>query len=223
MRYDPVARTGFCIQQYGYGLGIDTNGYIWMSLWDGGIVKIAPDGAIVPGFPKPTNPSSMTTMVPVPANTIQVMAALPQTERVSPLTEIEPANEWVQPSLQNKAESTVAPLAEDPSVTFWVAPVDDWVQSSSPWTPGAMITLTVANGGSVVYTDSQVADTNGNFNFNLWNIFDLQRGQVVIVSDDTTTKTHTVMPLYVDGVDVTADTILGRADAGTTVDILGAW
>ncbi len=42
LRYDPASETGFCIPQYGYGLGVDTNGYIWMSLWDGGIVKIAP-------------------------------------------------------------------------------------------------------------------------------------------------------------------------------------
>ena len=70
-----------------------------------------------------------------------------------------------------------------------------------------------------MYTDSQTADTYGNFNFNLRDRFDLQRGQLVTVSDGTTTKTHTVMPLYVDSVDVTADTILGRADASTTVDM----
>ena len=222
LRYDPVARTGFCIQQYGYGLGIDTNGYIWMSLWDGGIVKIAPDGTVVPGFPKPTNPSSMTTMALVPADTIQMMAVLPQNEvvtQVTPLTEIEPANEWIQPPLQNKAKSAVTPLAADPSVTFWVAPVDDWVQSTSPWTPGATISLTIEDGGSVVHSDSQIADANGNFNFNLRDRFDLQRGQVVTVSDGTTTKTHTVANLFVNNVNVTADTVSGGADAGTTVDV----
>ena len=99
------------------------------------------------------------------------------------------------------------------------SPVDNWVQSSRPWTPGATITLTIADGGAVVYSNSQVADADGNFNFNLWNVFDLQRGQVVTISDGTITKTHTVMPLYVDGVDVTADTIFGRADASTTVDV----
>jgi len=222
LRYDPVARTGFCIQQYGYGLGIDTNGYIWMSLWDGGIVKVAPNGTVVPGFPKLINASSMTTIAPVSADTIQMMAALPQNEvvtQVTPLTEIKPANEWVQPSLQNKAESAVAPLAADPSVTFWVTPVDDWVQSSSPWTPGANITLTIEDSGAVVYSDSQTADTNGNFNFNLWDVFDLQRGQVVTVSDGTNTKAHTVANLFVDGVNVTDDDVFGRADAGTTVDV----
>jgi hypothetical protein len=54
LRYDPVTRAGTCIEENGYGLGIDTNGNIWMSIWDGGIVKIAPDGTVVPGFPKPT-------------------------------------------------------------------------------------------------------------------------------------------------------------------------
>jgi hypothetical protein len=88
-----------------------------------------------------------------------------------------------------------------------------------PWTAGATITLTIADSGVVVYTDSQVTDANGNFNFNLWNVFDLQRGQMVTVSDGTTTKTHTVMPLYLDGVNITDDTIYGRADAGTTVDV----
>ncbi len=70
-----------------------------------------------------------------------------------------------------------------------------------------------------MYSDSQDTDANGNFNFELWDVFDLQRGQVVTVSDGTTTKTHTVTPLYVDGVDITDITISGRADAGTTVDV----
>jgi len=48
--------------------------------------------------------------------------------------------------------------------------------------PGATITLTIEDGGGVVYSDSQIADTDGNFNFNLWDVFDLQRGQVVTVS-----------------------------------------
>lgn len=95
------------------------------------------------------------------------------------------------------------------SPRFQVAPDDDWVQSWKSWTPGATITLTIEDGGVVAYSDSQIADTDGYFNFNLWDVFDLQRGQVVTVSDGTTTKTHTVMPLYVDGVNITADTIFG--------------
>jgi hypothetical protein len=102
---------------------------------------------------------------------------------------------------------------------FKVAPDDDWVQSSSKWTPGATISLTIEDDSGVVYADSQTTDTNGNFDFDLWDVFDLERGQVVTVSDGTNTKTHTVTNLFVDGVDVTGDDVFGRADVGTTVDV----
>jgi hypothetical protein len=105
------------------------------------------------------------------------------------------------------------------SPRFQVAPDDEWVQSSSPWTPGATISLTIEDGSGVVYADSQTADVHGNFHFGLWDVFDLQRGHVVTVSDGTTTKTHTVTNLFVDSVDVTADTVSGRADAGTDVAV----
>jgi hypothetical protein len=105
------------------------------------------------------------------------------------------------------------------SPSFQVAPDDDWVQSQSPWTPGATLSLTIEDGSGVVYTDSQVADGSGYFNFNLGGVFDLLRGHVVTVSDGTTTKTHTVMNLFVDGVDVAADTVFGRADAGAEVHV----
>jgi len=61
----------------------------------------------------------------------------------------------------------------------------------------------------VAYSDTQTADIDGNFNFNLWDVFDLQRGHVVTVSDGTNSKTHTVMSLFVDGVSVTADAVFG--------------
>jgi len=197
LRYDPATHSGFCIQEYGYGLGVDTNGYIWMSIWDGGIVKIAPDGTVMPGYPKPIYPPSMTTTSSTTSGTKGMMSE----------------------SLQREVESNITTLAADPSVTFQVAPVDEWVGSSSSWTPGATISLTIEDGSGVVYSDSQIADSDGQFFFNLWNVFDLQRGHVVTVSDGTTTKTHTVMDLYVEGVDVTADTVFGRAAAGTSVDV----
>jgi hypothetical protein len=100
-----------------------------------------------------------------------------------------------------------------------VAPDDDWVQSWNPWTPGATISLTIEDGSGVIYSDSQTADSNGNFHFALGGIFDLQRGHLVTVSDGTTTKTHTVMDLFVDGVDVTGDSVFGRAAAGTDVNV----
>ncbi len=104
--------------------------------------------------------------------------------------------------------------------SFWVAPDDNWVQSMNPWTPGATISLTIADSGGVVHADSQAADPAGNFNFNLWEAsFQLERGHMVTVSDGTTTKTHTVLDLYVDGVNVAADTVFGRAAASTDVEV----
>ena len=141
LRYDPVARTGFCIQQYGYGLGIDTNGYVWMSIWDGGIVKIAPDGTVVPGFPKVTFPSSLTT-TSMPTGEMSGLTAALQNEVATPITpliEREPVDKGVQSPVKNKMEGTTASLVEDSSVTFQVAPVDDWIGSTSSWTPGATI------------------------------------------------------------------------------------
>jgi hypothetical protein len=100
-----------------------------------------------------------------------------------------------------------------------VAPDDDWVQSWNQWTPGATISLVIQDGSDVVYSDSQTADGDGNFHFSLWDVFDLQRGHGVTVSDGTATKTHTVTNLFVDGVDVTADTVFGRANAGSSVEV----
>jgi len=197
LRYDPVTRSGFCITEYGYGLGVDTNGYIWMSLWEGGIVKITPDGTVVPGFPKHTYPPSTTSTSLTAPNTQLAMAALPRKE----------------------VAASISSFAASSSFTFQVAPDSEWVQSSSPWTAGATISLTIEDDSGVIYSDSQTADTDGNFHFHLWDVFDLQRGHAVTVSDGTTTKTHTVTNLFVDTVDVAADTVFGRADAGTSVDV----
>ena len=197
LRYDPATNTGFCVEAYGYGLGVDTNGYIWMSIWDGGIVKIAPDGTIVPGFPKPTYPSSMTTTSAVFSHVGHNVAAVPRA---------------------GLDASPAAATVDDP-VTFQVSPVDDWVESSSPWTPDAAISLTIAGGSGVLFSDSQTADASGAFHFELRDLFDLQRGHLVTVSDGLNTKTHEVANLFVDGVDVTTDTVFGRADAGASVDV----
>jgi hypothetical protein len=195
LRYDPVAGTGFCIEEYGYGLGVDTNGYIWMSIWDGGIVKIAPDGTVVPGYPKPTY---------LPSTTLTTSSPKPQMAGLEPI----------------RVKAPRAALAVSGSFTFEVSINEDFVGALSPWMPEATISLTIEDGSGVLYSETQTTDTDGNFFFNLGGVFDLQRGQVVTVSDGTTTKTHTVINLFVDGIDVEADTVFGRADAGgATVDV----
>ncbi|MEA2000575.1 MAG: hypothetical protein U9N84_01610, partial [Actinomycetota bacterium] len=192
LRYDPATRTGMCVNTHGgYGLGIDTNGYLWASLWNNGIAKVSPDGVLQPGYPKSTWTAPSTTTAAVSLTAREPMQALPA--------------------------MAMALQAETP--TFWVAPQDDWVQSQNPWVPGSTISLTIEDGSGVVYAGSQTADGAGNFNFNLWDMFDIERGHVVTVSDGITTKVHTVTDLFVDGVDVTGDTVFGRAGAGTSVDV----
>lgn len=56
LRYDTVGKSGTCIPiNYSYGLGIDTNGYIWNSMYTfNTIAKLSPAGVVEPLFPKPT-------------------------------------------------------------------------------------------------------------------------------------------------------------------------
>jgi streptogramin lyase len=56
LRYDPATGIGTCVDvRDSYGLGIDTNGFIWISTWDpNSIIKLSPAGVVEPGFPKAT-------------------------------------------------------------------------------------------------------------------------------------------------------------------------
>jgi YVTN family beta-propeller protein len=70
LRYDPSTGSGAAISvPLSYGLGIDTNGFIWNATWeDNRIVKIAPDGTIQPGFPKPSGGSGARGVAVTPAD-----------------------------------------------------------------------------------------------------------------------------------------------------------
>jgi DNA-binding beta-propeller fold protein YncE len=103
LRYDPTTHSGNCIQRYGHGfpvgkqyvhgLGMDTNGYIWMSIIDGGIVKIALDGTVAPGFPKPTYPPSLMTSSPL--TPLSESGSQPYDSDSSPSIHAAPYHNWV--------------------------------------------------------------------------------------------------------------------------------
>ena len=207
LRYDPTSETGVCVPAYGYGLGIDTNGYLWLSMWDGGIVKIAPDGTIVPGFPKPTFPLAMTTRARTPATATAVA--------LEPVSDIAT---YLVAAPQRRATDLILLTNGEPA-SFQVALVDNFVESVNTWTPGAAITLTIEDGGGVVYSSAQTADASGYFYFSLEGAFDVQPGHVITVSDGTTTKSHSVANLHVNPIDVTADTVSGTADANALVQV----
>ena len=56
LRYDPATGKGTCLDvRDSYGVGIDTNGFIWISMWaPNSVVKLSPAGIVQPGFPTTT-------------------------------------------------------------------------------------------------------------------------------------------------------------------------
>jgi hypothetical protein len=213
LRYDPTSHTGSCVDTFGgYGLGVDTNGYLWTSLWDNGIVKVSPDGVVEPGFPKSTLPSTSAAAPAGLAGPAGLTSGTSTSEAVA-LADPGTMPQEAPPDSLSAALPVVA--AADGAPSFTAVPDSNWVGSTTPWTPGSTVTLTIEDGGGPAYSDSRTADPEGWFNFNLGGVFDLQRGQVVTVTDGTTTKSHEVLSLYADTVDVAADTVTGRADPGS--------
>jgi uncharacterized repeat protein (TIGR01451 family) len=70
LRYDIAQNKGTCIPVGpSYGLGIDTNGFIWNSLWTNGqVVKLSPDGQVQPGFPVPAGGNNNRGVAVTPAD-----------------------------------------------------------------------------------------------------------------------------------------------------------
>lgn len=60
LRYNVGSASGTCIPvNYSYGLGIDTNGFVWNSMYSyDTIAKFSPAGTLVPGFPTGTGGAS---------------------------------------------------------------------------------------------------------------------------------------------------------------------
>ena len=212
LRYDPTTRIGTCVNTFGgYGLGIDTNGFLWASLWENSIAKVSPDGVLEPGFPKST--WLPPAPAPSPAGFRSVRPTSFEPIRVADLSVAS------MPAPAKMLATFLALAAPDEAPDFWAAPDDNWVSSMNAWPLGSTVSLLIADGSGVVYSDSQTVDPDGNFNFNLGGIFDLQRGHIVTVTDGTTTKTHVVLDLFVDGINVDADTVSGRAAPGASVDV----
>ena len=89
------------------------------------------------------------------------------------------------------------------------------------WPLGAQVTLSI---DGVPYGPETVVEADWDPNqtfvrFDLGEAITLQGGQYIEMTDGTTTKTHTVTSLVVDGVDPVADTVYGRAGAGSQVDV----
>ncbi len=90
------------------------------------------------------------------------------------------------------------------------------------WTEGATVTLTIddpTTGPGVDFTDSLVVPADGEVVFDVRELFQLQPGQIVTLSDGPTTKEVIITSLMVNSVDPDADTISGTADPGAEVTV----
>ncbi|MEO8356475.1 MAG: ABC transporter substrate-binding protein, partial [Chloroflexota bacterium] len=89
------------------------------------------------------------------------------------------------------------------------------------WLLGSEVSLFID--GNEIGTQTVVVadwDPNGTFvRFDLGESLILQAGQFIEMTDGNITKTHTVTNLVVTAVDPVADTVFGKADTGTQVDI----
>ncbi len=123
--------------------------------------------------------------------------------------------------------ATIYPTRYDYSPNFAARFPENQVHGYGWYPLGASITINIDdpdNGVGVDHTDTQtvvVADWNPNetwVGFDL-GAFTLEPGQLVSMTDGTTTKTHTVTSLTVTNIDPDADTVAGTAAPGSQVDV----
>jgi|GEM_PF-1820053 len=106
-----------------------------------------------------------------------------------------------------------------PDTTFNVNPNDESVWGWE-WEPNGVVTITVGDLGTPDHEAVFPLGEWGDFGTNLE--YDLMVGETVTVSDGTTTKSHVITGLTVDGVDPDTDTVWGYAEPGTQVQV-DAW
>ena len=127
-------------------------------------------------------------------------------------------------TLTNTWSARVVQAAYDP--TFSVRLTDNQVHGYE-WNLEDTVTLTIDdpdNGVGDDFTDSEtvvVADWDPEMTFVFFDLggFALEPGQVVSMTDGTTTKTHIVRELAVTVVDPAADTVSGTAEPGSEVNV----
>lgn len=120
------------------------------------------------------------------------------------------------------------------STKFWWQPPNPIIStrpferqiSGYDWPDGALITMTIDDPdipGSQNYSATATA-TMQDFGqteamFNLSGLFTLKAGDIVTMTDESTTKTHIVTNLAIQSVDVDTDQVFGVTDPGDTISI----
>jgi hypothetical protein len=104
--------------------------------------------------------------------------------------------------------------------TFVVSAEAEWLNGGE-WAPDSVVTITFDDDDNsdngVLFGTTTDSDGDGNLYIELWEEFDIQPGQYVVVTDGDVTKTHWVTGITVTDVDPGTDTVTGTAEPGAEV------
>ena len=160
---------------------------------------------------------------------------LPGTEGCAELRDADGDNtryEWSIPSSRSTGTPTITPMTpvhtQSPIYPLFSVNVNTGRVDGEQWTLGTEVTMTIDDdndpGNGVLYEDTQTVgykyisySRETMVVFQLPDVFDIQTGHIVTLTDGTTTKTHTVLNLEVTSVDAETDQVQGAADPGAEV------
>ncbi len=129
-----------------------------------------------------------------------------------------------RPALNLSSETLVSVVTNDDGAyeiitppTIWVEPENNLIRSSY-WVPPATITVTIKDGDTVVFEDTENTHPAGWFV--LETDYDILAGDLVILSDGIMTVEHLVSSLQVTSVDFWGNgTVRGTAAPGSLVEV----
>jgi tetratricopeptide (TPR) repeat protein len=145
----------------------------------------------------------------------------------SGLYDLVPESEWIAQLIEADGITTGYEwLVPNP---FFSVSFNSYRVEGEQWPLGAEVTMTIddpSNGPGVDYTDTQtVVQAPWNppvytqVEFRLDEVFDVQMGHIVTMTDGVTTRSHTVLTINVTFIDPEADRITGTSDPGSEINV----
>jgi len=129
------------------------------------------------------------------------------------IKDLKPGNELNIQSWDEDNDGTEV-ILRVPNPSFDVNPENDNVWGWE-WPADATIALTI---NEIPYPSTVTTNENGDFSFGNLTV-DIEVGDVILVNDETTFKSHTVLALAFTGADAGEDTVSGTAPSGRFVSV----
>ncbi len=129
------------------------------------------------------------------------------------IKDLKPGNELSIQSWDEDNDGTEV-ILRVPNPSFDVNPENDNVWGWE-WPADATIALTI---NEIPYPSTVTTNENGDFSFGNLTV-DIEVGDVILVNDETTFKSHTVLALAFTGADAGEDTVSGTAPSGRFVSV----